>query len=67
MDLAKLLPLQDENEPLDFWRYEGSLTTPPLTESVIWTVLKKPIQISEGQVGILTNAIKRNFRYGNLI
>ena len=55
VDLAKLLPPQDENDPLDFWRYEGSLTTPPLCECVIWTVLKKPIQISEDQVGILIN------------
>ena len=45
VDPAKLLP-----PSLDFWRYEGSLTTPPLLESVIWTVFKKPIQISQEQV-----------------
>ena len=49
-DPAKFLPTKAGGAPLDFWRYEGSLTTPPLLESVIWTVFKKPIQISEDQV-----------------
>ena len=48
VDPAKLLP-----PSLDFWRYEGSLTTPPLLESVIWTVFKKPIQISQDQVKLM--------------
>ena len=34
----------------DLYTYEGSLTTPPLLESVIWTVFKEPIQISKSQV-----------------
>lgn len=35
---------------LDFWTYEGSLTTPPLLESVTWIVLKEPISVSPAQV-----------------
>ncbi|CAF4806425.1 unnamed protein product [Rotaria sp. Silwood1] len=31
----------------DFWRYEGSLTTPPCTEGIIWTVFKRPIIFME--------------------
>ena len=37
----------------DLYTYEGSLTTPPLLESVIWTVFKEPIQISKSQVNIV--------------
>lgn len=45
LDPAKLLPSN-----LEFWTYEGSLTTPPLLESVIWTVFKEPIKISRDQL-----------------
>ncbi|UJR24660.1 hypothetical protein I4U23_006034 [Adineta vaga] len=33
------------NKLNEFWRYEGSLTTPPCTEHVIWTIFKEPILI----------------------
>ncbi|KAM3593748.1 uncharacterized protein V6R79_020735 [Siganus canaliculatus] len=35
---------------LDYWTYEGSLTTPPLLESVTWIVCKEPISVSSGQM-----------------
>jgi carbonic anhydrase len=34
----------------DFWRYQGSLTTPPCTEGVIWTVFKTPILFNESKI-----------------
>lgn len=34
----------------DFWRYGGSLTTPPCTEGLIWTVFKEPIVLAERQL-----------------
>ncbi|XP_036998258.2 carbonic anhydrase 5A, mitochondrial isoform X2 [Artibeus jamaicensis] len=34
----------------DYWTYPGSLTTPPLTESVTWIVLKKPIEVAASQL-----------------
>ena len=38
---------------MDFWRYEGSLTTPPCTEGIIWTLLRQPITFAEEQIKIL--------------
>ena len=34
----------------DYWTYPGSLTVPPLLESVTWIILKQPINISSQQV-----------------
>lgn len=36
---------------LDYWTYDGSLTTPPLLESVTWIVCKEPISVSSEQMG----------------
>ncbi|KAM3860843.1 carbonic anhydrase 1-like [Diretmus argenteus] len=44
-DPAILLP-----GSLDYWTYDGSLTTPPLLESVTWIVCKEPISVSSGQM-----------------
>ena len=33
-----------------YWTYDGSLTTPPLYESVTWIVLKTPIRVTAAQV-----------------
>ncbi|XP_067854282.1 carbonic anhydrase 7 [Heptranchias perlo] len=34
----------------DYWTYPGSLTTPPLYESVTWIVFREPIGVSEKQM-----------------
>ncbi|GAB1293744.1 Carbonic anhydrase 5A, mitochondrial [Apodemus speciosus] len=34
----------------DYWTYPGSLTTPPLAESVTWIVQKMPIEVSPSQL-----------------
>ncbi|KAJ8400453.1 hypothetical protein AAFF_G00395770 [Aldrovandia affinis] len=35
----------------NYWTYPGSLTTPPLHESVAWIIFKEPIEVSEKQMG----------------
>jgi carbonic anhydrase len=34
----------------DYYRYNGSLTTPPCSEGVRWLVLKRPVELSKEQV-----------------
>lgn len=44
-DIQELLP-----DRLDeYYRYEGSLTTPPCYPSVLWTVFRHPVKVSQEQ------------------
>lgn len=45
---------------LNFWSYDGSLTTPPCTEGVTFYILKNPVDISKKQVSDFP--FKRNAR-----
>lgn len=38
-----------------FFRYQGSLTTPPCYESILWTVFDTPITLSHNQVLLSRN------------
>jgi len=46
----------------DFQRYHGSLTTPPCSEGVLWTVLKDPIEMSAAQVQKFKATVHENAR-----
>jgi carbonic anhydrase len=54
---AELLPAKRE-----FWRYQGSLTTPPCSEGVLWTVFRDPIQMSPAQVAKFAQLFPVNAR-----
>ena len=54
--LTALLP-----DNLDYFTYDGSLTTPPCDEGLRWLVLKTPVMFSQEQLALL----KRYFPVGN--
>jgi carbonic anhydrase len=45
LNVTQLLP----KEP-DYYRFNGSLTTPPCSEGVRWFVIKKPLTVSRAQI-----------------
>jgi carbonic anhydrase len=45
-----------------YYRYAGSLTTPPCTENVTWLVLKKPAELSPSQFQTIDKVLGDNFR-----
>lgn len=47
MDLITRKVVEEEG----FWQYDGSITTPPCTEGVKWTVMKTVQNISTSQLG----------------
>ena len=64
MELLELLP---QNK--DFYCYEGSLTTPPLLECVMWILLKQPLYLSPSTMTALRSLpclhggnLENNFR-----
>ena len=52
-----LLPITQE-----YYRFDGSLTTPPCSEGVKWFVMKKPVSISDGQLKQIQDVIGKNNR-----
>lgn len=45
-----------------YYRFAGSLTTPPCSEDVIWNVLKNPVEVSEDQINRFVSIFKMNAR-----
>lgn len=57
LDMETLLPVGR-----DYFRYEGSLTTPPCSETVDWAVLADPITASEAQLEAFAHLHQGNAR-----
>ncbi|MGA5416096.1 carbonic anhydrase [Streptomyces pseudogriseolus] len=57
IDLTRFLP-----RDRDQYRYEGSLTTPPCTEGVKWTVLDHEVRVTPGQVAEYRELFPRSNR-----
>ncbi len=57
VDASQLLPAQQT-----YWRYNGSLTTPPCTEGVKWIVMNTPVKVSDAQIAAFTAIFKNNER-----
>ncbi len=49
---AALMP-----KSMDYYRFSGSLTTPPCTEGVRWLVLKTPARVSKAQIEAFEHAV----------
>lgn len=54
-----LKSLELEDKLANYYRFNGSLTTPPCTEGVRWIVMKQPFSVSKAQVDKLQLALKQ--------
>lgn len=52
-----LLPSQQS-----YYRFDGSLTTPPCSEGVKWHVMAEPVELSAAQIAQFTAIYNNNFR-----
>ena len=57
IDADDLLPAERA-----YYRYNGSLTTPPCTEGVKWVMLDRPVALSQGQIDAYTALYSNDFR-----
>ncbi|MFK8257023.1 carbonic anhydrase [Erwinia sp. AnSW2-5] len=53
IDLSPLYPAQKQ-----YYRFSGSLTTPPCTEGLRWLVMKHPVTLSEAQLKQFQHRLK---------
>jgi carbonic anhydrase len=57
IDPRRLLPMQQV-----YYHYEGSLTTPPCSETVDWIVLARPIEVDEADIARFAKLYPMNAR-----
>ena len=57
VNASRLLPAEQS-----YYRYNGSLTTPPCTEGVTWFVLATPVELSTTQIAAFRSLYNYNYR-----
>lgn len=59
--MVNALQLLPKNQS-QYYRYQGSLTTPPCSEIVTWLILKQPVEVSKLQIARFIEVIGPNAR-----
>lgn len=62
IELSKFL---GEIEFKKFWNYQGSLTYPPCTEGIMWTIVRKAQPITDIQLISFTQFFANNPSFAN--
>lgn len=57
---VKLKPTQMMPSSMDYYRFAGSLTTPPCSEGVRWLVMKQPMTASKSQIEAFAKAMRHH-------
>ena len=58
----RLIPNDLMPENHSYYRYSGSLTSPPCSEGVRWIVMKTPLSASPEQIAVFVNTLQHNNR-----
>jgi carbonic anhydrase len=58
--LLNVMPLALLPKSISYYRFSGSLTTPPCTEGVRWVVLKTPVSASRSQIETFQRVVKHH-------
>ncbi|KAL8191757.1 hypothetical protein R6Q57_028488 [Mikania cordata] len=61
-DLGKVIASGVTSDTKNYFRYGGSLTTPPCTEGVIWTLAQNVKTISNDQIKLLKQPLDHEFQ-----
>ncbi len=62
LSTTKLNALSLLPEDKDYYRFNGSLTTPPCSEGVLWIVMKHPVEASKTQLEAFSKVLGKNNR-----
>lgn len=60
LDSNALKTIESESSFSNYYRFNGSLTTPPCTEGVRWVIMQTPMSVSKEQLQTLQAALKDN-------